>query len=124
MVERIVGFVADYVALDSPVHLVYAPHPTEGEDYIARVRAAAGEHPRVHVIEKPVATTERLIIDSVAHLSVYSSCHFDAIHYKGKTFVLDVLDDNLMHYYTQRHPEAKKTVTSAAALLKHLREAS
>jgi hypothetical protein len=122
LIERISEFIAEYAELDSRLHLVYVPHPTEGPDYIGRIKAAAGNSHRIHVIDRPTATTERLIIDSAAHLSVYSSCHFDAIHYKGKTFVLDILDENAMHYYIKRHPEMFVTVRSSKELLRHLGE--
>lgn len=120
--EQIAHFVRDFARSDGRLHLVYIPHPTETLEYIKDIKAAAEESPRIHIIENGVATTERMIMDSAAHLSIYSSCHFDAIHYKGQTFVLDLLEDNLMHYYIGMHPEAFVAVKDCAGLLKHLGE--
>lgn len=51
-------------------------------------------------------TTEELIKYSYAHVSVFSSCHFDAIYYKNKTYVLDVMVENIMHYYSSNSPDS------------------
>lgn len=120
LLDKVSAFIDDFASQDSRLHLVYVPHPNEGQDYISRIKAAAADNTRIHVLDKAVATTERLIIGSVAHVSVYSSCHFDAIHYKGKTFVLDLLEDNLMHYYTRRRPNAFIPVKDAKTLLERL----
>ncbi len=123
MANEICEFIEEFCALAKCLHLVYVPHPNESGEHIAKIMLAAGAHARAHILEKGTATTERLIIDSVAHVSVYSSCHFDAIHYKNKTYILDLLPDNLMHYYMEKDPISFISIKNGAALLALLEDA-
>lgn len=74
------------------------------------------KHPRevisdLHMIEYSeyidiytgMETTETMIKNSVAHISFYSSCHFDAVHFLGKSFVLKSSND-FMDYYLEKFP--------------------
>lgn len=56
-------------------------------------------------------------MNSVAHVSIYSSCHFDSVHYLGKTYVFDALPENIMHYYAKRAPEKFVLIKSYADLI-------
>lgn len=118
--EQIAHFVADFARSKSHLHLVYIPHPTEDLEYIKSIKTSTEGHPRIHIIENRKTTTERLIMDSVAHLSIYSSCHFDAIHYKGRTFLLDILDNNLMYYYARLYPDTVVLVKDSFELINFL----
>jgi hypothetical protein len=120
LAEQIVVFSVDFMMFGTPLHLVYVPHPNETDEYVSLIAERIGITHCFHVARNLQVTTERLIIDSVAHLSIFSSCHFDSIHYKGKTFVLDLLKDNLMHYYISRSPEMFVPVKSAADFIDFL----
>jgi len=115
-------FVREFATLESELHLVYIPHPNESREYTARLETAASGCARVHILTQRTHSTERLIIDSVAHISIYSSCHFDAIHYKGKTYVLDVLPENALGYYLARRPEQFTAIRSASELLRKIHQ--
>lgn len=77
---------ADHARLD----FIYSCHPTEKPSEV-RVRLGLNEDPRVSV--EPFissAHTKEMIVMAEKHLSVYSSCHVDALEHCGETFVFRV----------------------------------
>lgn len=81
------------------IYLAYLPHPSEKVDNFN----IKSEY--VKILNKKEYLTEQYIKSSMAHISIYSSCHFDAIHFHGKTFVFDVMNDNIMTYYKEKYPQ-------------------
>lgn len=127
LVEEVERFVREFSTTDSGFTLLYVPHPNEGVEYLSKIQRAASCGMNAKVIDRGSVTTERLIVDSAAHISIYSSCHFDAVHYKNRTFVLDVLDDNLMYHYTKSRPDLfvlVKNVLDFVAVLKEVGDAA
>ena len=84
--------------------LLYLPHPNEGKPDIDRMRAALRSRANVKIGHPGDATTEECIYHSAAHVSVYSSCHFDALFFKNKSYVFDVMENNPMEYYMEKYP--------------------
>ena len=49
-------------------------------------------------------TTEELIKHCYAHISIFSSCHFDAVYFNHKTYILDIMENNIMLSYASSSP--------------------
>ncbi len=96
--------------------IYYIPHPNENEKELKELEEKLGDC-NIKVITKKRYSTEQYIIESVGHISVFSSCHFDAVHYKKRTFVLDVMKNNPMDYYTKSSPEHFIKINSIEELL-------
>ena len=104
--EQIIAFFksSDALLTSKNIKMFYKAHPRElknetntFKEKIKMLKCCSfyeGEH-----------TTEELIKNSLAHISVFSSCHFDAIYFKEKTYILDVMDNNIMNYYAQIAPQ-------------------
>lgn len=98
------------------VKLLYLPHPNESKKQLAQLR----ETEMIKILSEKKYITEQYIYNSIAHISVYSSCHFDAIYYKNKTFVFDIMDDNPMIYYIKNYPEMFIAITNISEVLCHV----
>ncbi|WP_022941178.1 hypothetical protein [Psychromonas hadalis] len=96
---------AEEILSKKNIELLYIPHPNEGGKTLAIFCQQLESLSSVRVLLNKTFTTEQYIYNSLAHISVYSSCHFDAIHYKHKTYVFDVMKDNPMQYYTLSYPD-------------------
>ena len=83
------------------IKLLYLPHPNESKEQLSQLHKSDA----VEILSQKRYITEQYIYNSLAHISVYSSCHFDAIHYKNKTFVFDIMKENPMHYYTKHYSD-------------------
>ncbi len=81
------------------IKLLYLPHPNESKEQLSQLHKSDV----VEILSQKRYITEQYIYNALAHISVYSSCHFDAIHYKNKTFVFDIMKENPMHYYTKHY---------------------
>jgi len=80
------------------IYLIYLPHPSEkGMIEI--------DNPYIKIIERKEDLTEQYIYSAIAHISIYSSCHFDAVHFQNKTYILDCLEGNIMNYYRKNNSE-------------------
>jgi len=91
---------------DNRLKVLYLPHPNETKEMINRLKKEI-TNPNVIVLEQNKKyTTEQYIYNSLAHISVYSSCHFDTMHYKDKTYIFDILKDNPMNYYIKNFPNS------------------
>jgi len=86
------------------IKLIYLPHPNEDKVKLKYLKNKFENNNLKILIEKKYIT-EQYIYNSIAHISVYSSCHFDAIHYKNKTYIFDIMKDNPMEYYITTFPE-------------------
>lgn len=104
-IEKLFIDSANYLLLNK-IQLIYIPHPNEmiGES-LNLLKKVANNFKNIIIIEHKIFTTEQYIYNSIAHVSVYSSCHFDSVHYKNKTYVFDVMDDNPMDYYSNQFKE-------------------
>lgn len=85
------------------IQIIYIPHPRESLTELDWLQNKITNFESV-LIYQGKETTESLIRSSIAHVSVFSSCHFDAIHYNNKTFVFDIIENNLMREYEVNHP--------------------
>lgn len=81
--------------------IIYKPHPRESIDEIKYVFS---DFKLIHVYEGE-ESTETLMYHSIGHISFYSSCHFDAVEMKGKTFVLESSLSSIMNRYIATYPE-------------------
>lgn len=88
--ERLANFIAEFRANQacSGLDLIYACHPSEDPKQISQ-RLDAGNDPRIKIQPFVSSThTRALISGAQKHLSVYSSCHVDALEIKGETYVM------------------------------------
>lgn len=118
--EKIIDFISEFDSIKSKLHLVYVPHPNEDAEYISRIMTAT-KSDRVHFVLNMSTTTERLIMGCQAHLSIYSSCHFDSIHYKDRTFIYDIIEENPIYDYSKRHSSKFIYIKNAQELLGELK---
>ncbi len=88
--DKLADLIAEFLA--SPVckgvDFLYACHPSEDPQRVKQ-RIDGGNDPRIRV--QPFVSSEQtraLIAGSQKHLSVYSSCHVDALEIKGETYVM------------------------------------
>ena len=100
--EEIIKFFdeADNWLVQKDIKMYYKSHPRELKSEIDFLKKSMKKLNACFFYDG-TNTTEELIKSSVAHISVFSSCHFDAVYYKNKTYVLDVMKDNIMHYYAE-----------------------
>jgi len=100
--EEIIKFFdeADNWLVQKDIKMYYKSHPRELKSEIDFLKKSMKKLDACFFYDG-TNTTEELIKSSVAHISVFSSCHFDAVYYKNKTYVLDVMKDNIMHYYAE-----------------------
>ena len=90
----------DYLLLNNVI-LIYKPHPRENISEVKNIFSNCSSI-QVYAGEE---STETLIYHSIAHVSFYSSCHFDAVEMKGKTFVLKSSLSLLMNRYIETYPD-------------------
>lgn len=75
--------------------IVYRPHPREHQNHTQLSEKIA--HSRFKIIDRDSwQDTLSLVGASKAHFSIFSSCHFEALELLGKTYVLDVVENNVM----------------------------
>ncbi|WP_140411250.1 hypothetical protein [Chromobacterium violaceum] len=115
--KEVCDFIREYGERGGNARLFYIPHPTESEVYLAGVNDAANQFDNIEILAKKNCSTEALIMNAVAHVSIYSSCHFDAVHYLGKTYIFDAFPDNVMHYYSSRVPDKFVLIGGATDLI-------
>lgn len=88
--ERLANFISDFRANPacSSYDFIYACHPSEDPKQVSQ-RFGAGNDARIKI--HPFVSsnhTRALISGAQKHLSVYSSCHVDALEIKGETYVM------------------------------------
>lgn len=109
---------ADPILKKSGIKMFYKTHPRETNEEITSFAHSIQDLQNCSVYAGDF-TTEELIKHSFAHISVFSSCHFDAVHYKNKTYVFDVMNDNIMNYYSKTYPDIYIKVKTMKELLDH-----
>ncbi|HDM8209018.1 TPA: hypothetical protein P0E34_004259 [Vibrio campbellii] len=88
-------FIIDLIAKYPDYTVVYRPHPREHQNH--EQLSLKINNDRFIVIDREThQDTLTLIGASRAHFSIFSSCHFEAIELLGKTYVLDIIEHNLM----------------------------
>lgn len=96
-IEKLFKNAQDFLKKNN-LKLIYLSHPNETNKDLNNLADRVNKYCIIFLKEKSF-TTEQYIYNSLAHISVYSSCHFDAVYYKNKTYVFDVMQDNPMQYY-------------------------
>ena len=98
-VRKFVEHSNDYLKANNLV-ILYKAHPRERLDVAKSILGDCG-----HLsFYEGAATTETLLYHAKAHVSLYSSCHFDAVELLGKTFVLVNDMSVVMTGYITRYP--------------------
>lgn len=118
--EKIINFFKDSDALlkKKDIKMFYKTHPRELASEIDELKKGIDTLTACEVYDG-VYTTEELIKNSLAHISVFSSCHFDAVYYKNKTYILDIMDDNIMRYYATSSPDSFILINDIEEMLKN-----
>lgn len=98
--EKIIEFfkASDTLLEQKNIKMFYKTHPRELASELDKLRDSIDALKACEIYDGDY-TTEALIKNSLAHVSVFSSCHFDAVYYKNRTYVLDIMDENIMKYY-------------------------
>jgi hypothetical protein len=96
---------SDSLLIEQGIKLYYIPHPNETDKSLSDISNSLKNCYSVKIISNKNYTTEQYIFNSLAHISLFSSCHFDAIHYKGATFVANIIENNPMMFYVNSSPE-------------------
>ena len=92
---EVAEFVASLIEQFPNYTVVYRPHPREHQNHTQL--SALVQNEKFKVIDRDAyQDTLMLIGASKAHFSIFSSCHFEALELLGKTYVLDVVENNLM----------------------------
>lgn len=88
-------FVIDVLEKYPDYIFIYRPHPREFQNYYQL--SAKVDNVRFKIINrKEHQDTLTLIAASKAHFSIFSSCHFEAVELLGRTYVLDIIENNVM----------------------------
>ena len=116
---EIAGFVNSLIALckemDLALTFAYRPHPKESIEDINRLCKLIDSNMNFVVIGNELdITTEQLIYNSKLHLSIFSACHFDAIHFKGRSFVLDTGVAGAIDYFINKYKGDKFVIVCSA----------
>lgn len=88
-------FIIDVLNTFPDYSVIYRPHPREHKNYAYLSEKINNK--RFKVIDRELFdNTLSLIGASKAHISIFSSCHFEALELIGRTYVLDVINNNIM----------------------------
>ncbi|OBS99069.1 hypothetical protein A9257_21760 [Vibrio cyclitrophicus] len=88
-------FIQELISKYPDYTVVYRPHPREHQNHTRLSEKVANS--RFKVIDRDSwQDTLSLVGASKAHFSIFSSCHFEALELLGKTYVLDVVENNVM----------------------------
>ena len=107
--DEIAKFMNDSIEYlkDKNLKLLYIPHPNESEKDLNYLKSQIKNFDNILILDSQSKkyTTEQYIYNCIAHISVYSSCHFDAIFFKNKTFIYDVMSENPIQYFIKNFPK-------------------
>lgn len=93
--SEVATFIQDLISKYPDYTVVYRPHPREHQNHTRLSEKVANS--RFKVIDRDSwQDTLSLVGASKAHFSIFSSCHFEALELLGKTYVLDVVENNVM----------------------------
>lgn len=109
----------DTELFDNGYKLLYIPHPKETAAERNGIRDRL-RHLRAVDIYEGDLTTEHLIKSAAAHLSLFSACHFDAVHLTGCTYVLSGNWSDFMRPYIERYPNWFLSVENVGDIIQHL----
>lgn len=86
--------------------IIYLPHPTENTNNVDFIELDE-KHEEFIYLKNSSYSTFNLIYSSIAHISISSNCHFDAISLnKERSFVLNIRDQNNPHsFYFSQNPD-------------------
>ena len=91
--DVLIKFIEDFLDVFSELVFLYRPHP-RGD--LPDIKTRFSSHSNfVYADSNFENSTRSLILNSVAHVSMYSACHFDAFELKGKSYFLKPLNDLL-----------------------------
>ena len=93
--NKVFDFIREFLSLNPMVKFVYRPHPREHLNYLAYTEHILSDN-FIVIDRDSYANTKQLVCGAKAHISIFSSCHFEAIELLNKTYVLDIIDNNLM----------------------------
>jgi hypothetical protein len=93
--NEVFDFIKDFLRLNPTLKFVYRPHPREHLNYLAYAEHVLSDN-FIVIDRDSYANTKQLVCGAKAHISIFSSCHFEAIELLNKTYVLDIIDNNLM----------------------------
>jgi hypothetical protein len=102
------------------VRIYYKAHPRELKGDLEKLRSALSGLDGISIYEGS-ETTETLIKNSLGHISVFSSCHFDAIQFLGQTFIFDVMKDNIVCEYAELYPQQYRRVLTMDDILQEIK---
>lgn len=93
--EQVFEFISNYIKLNPKVFFVYRPHPREHLNYLKYTKSITSSN--FLVVDRDLEpNTKSLISGAKAHISIFSSCHFEALELLNCTYVLDIIENNLM----------------------------
>lgn len=104
--EEIQQFIKNGISFlkENNLSLIYKPHPSEESKY-SEIKELCEMHSSILQYGEPLYSTEYLIKHSKAHISIKSSCHFDAISIIGKTNILSIKNyPNTLSIYSEKYP--------------------
>lgn len=93
--KEIAEFISGLIEEFPGYTVVYRPHPREYSNHTHLSALVMNDNFKV-LDRDAFQDTLTLISSSKAHFSVYSSCHFEALELLGRTFVLDIMENNIM----------------------------
>jgi len=103
---------------DHKLKLIYKPHPRELPSELEFISEEIKPYKNLELYNGAYST-EVLIKNCFAHISIFSSCHFDAIYYNNRTYVFDIMDNNIMNYYNVTHREQFIKVKNIEEVIKN-----
>ena len=93
--DDVFDFIREFLNVNPELNFIYRPHPREHLNYRRYTENILSSN--FFVVDRDsYQDTKQLILGAKAHISIFSSCHFEAIELLNKTYVLDILDDNVM----------------------------
>lgn len=93
--QGVFDFIHDFLMIYPNIKFVYRPHPREHLNYLDYTKSIISNN--FLVIDREICPdTRSLIRGAKQHISIFSSCHFEALELLNKTFVLDIVVDNIM----------------------------
>lgn len=116
--KEIKKFIQSGISFLKENHLsfIYKPHPSE-DNKSSEIKALSEIYNPIVQYDEPLFSTEYLIKYSSAHISIKSSCHFDAVSIIGKTYILEIdgYKNNLLDYKKQ-FPDNFDSITKLSDL--------
>lgn len=88
--DVLIKFIEDFLTVFTELVFLYRPHPRGDLPEIKK--RFSGHSNFVYADTNFEKSTRSLILNSVAHVSMYSACHFDAFELKGKSYFLKPLN--------------------------------